>query len=245
MISGITLSNLRHSEFSQFISDALSLVLQNDPTALNVQAEYDTLKASHDQLVILLNPELGNSLTEQLELQDQQRDQAITGIAALIKAYTYYFDPVLKAQATKLSFAVDKFGSGIARQSYQSETATIKSLISDLKSDAELTAAYTALQLGTWIDELEQANNSFSSLYLQRVTDISNNPLESVKEKRLAMSTEYYALRDMLTAYHTIHKGAAPFSTTVNQLNELINQYNTLLANRHSSTDSHSSTGSE
>ena len=234
MINGIAVSKLRNSEFSQFISDALSLIQQNNPAKLNIKAEFDALKASHDQLVALLNPELGNSLTAQLEEADAKRDQAITGIVALVSAFTYHFDPTVNSQASKLNATIEKFGSGIARESYQSQTAIINSLLSDIRSSTDLVKAANSLQLSAWIEHLDTANQAFNTLYLQRVTNMSDNPVESVKDKRQTMSTEYYALRDMLTAYYTIKKGAEPFAATVGQLNELINQYNTLLTNRKS-----------
>lgn len=237
MINGIAISKLRHSEFSQFISDVLSLVQQNDPTALNVQSEYDTLKASHEQLVALLNPEQGSDITRQIEQADLRRDNAINGLTALIRAYTYHYDPAFKTAADQLLAAFDLYGTGIARQNYQSQTSSITSLMNDLRSGTELPEAAAALQITGWVDELENANQQFNSLYLERVKDISDNPVESVYEKRLAITEEYYSLRDMISAHFTIQKGVAPYSTVTNQINQLISSYNTLLAARQSAPD--------
>ncbi|WP_162555634.1 DUF6261 family protein [Reichenbachiella versicolor] len=199
---------------------------------MQIAAEYEALKSSSDELVILMKPELGNALTKDLESEDTRRDSAFTGFSTVVSGYTYHYDESLKAHADNLSKQIGLYGSGIARQNYQEQTGTLTSLISDIKTKPEMSEAITALNLSSWITEIESANVAFSDLYIARNKSMVNESPESVKEKRNAMMSEYYTLRDMITALNTIKKGTEPFTTAIAELNGIINSYNQILDKR-------------
>ncbi len=232
-IKGITLNNLRNSEFSQFSTDVLELVKRNDPKALKAEEAYNAFKAENDKLTNMLNPEKGSPLTVRLEAADDRRDGGLTGINFVVLGYTHYFDETLRNHALALQRNLSQYGNaGLARENYQSETAGISSMLADWDSKPELAAAITALNLTAWKDELAQANKAFNDLYLNRTEEASTVSPVSVRDQRILMGQLYFDLRDLIASYNVITKGAAPYSTTVNQLNALIEKYNTLLAGR-------------
>ncbi|WP_421893919.1 DUF6261 family protein [Marinoscillum sp.] len=233
IINGILLTALRNSEFSQFTSDVLELILRNDPVALLVEDAYNALKAENNQLVDLLNPQKGSALTTQVEAADDRRDHCVTGINLVAAGYTHHFDGTLRMHAQTLQRHLTQFGgASLARQNYQSETAGINALLTDWASKPELAAALTALGLDSWKDELTLANKAFNDLYLSRTEETSAASPATVRSIRTGMMPLYYELRDLVASYHTIKKGAAPYGATVSQLNALIDQYNLLLAAR-------------
>lgn len=236
MINGLTLNNLRNSEFAQFMTDTLELVKRNDPVALQVEATYNALLAENEVLTNLLKPEKGSPLTAQLEAADDRRDAAVTGINLVVSGFTTHPDPAISSQALTLQRHLALFGSGsLARENYQSETAGINSLVADWTNKPELAAAITALNLDGWKAELAEANKAFNDLYLSRTeSDSTANPV-GVRAQRQRMAPLYYELRDLIVSYHTITKGAAPYGHVVNLLNALIERYNTLLSNRRRS----------
>lgn len=232
MIKAITLSALRNSEFAQFVSDVLGMVERNGPDAMQVQEEFDKLKAGYDVLIDLLKPIKAHVLTSELEAADSRRDMAINGISTVISGYTNHYDPSVSDHAKNLQRQLDVYGTGIARLNYQSETSTLTSLVADFKGKPEMTAAIAALNLTDWLNELDTANKAFNALYLKRAADIGTNPPESVRDKRLRIADDYYNLRDMVNSYHIIKKGAEPYATTINQVNVIIDKYNVLIADR-------------
>jgi Family of unknown function (DUF6261) len=232
MIISIDLRGLRNSEFVQFGSDVLSIVKINDPQALGVLAQYDALAAANKTVENLFNKEQASATTDVLVALDNQRDRLINGISALVLGYTYSTDETQKRNALLLQTNIDSYGSGIAKENYQSETAIITNLIDDWTAKPELAAAIAALNLGSWQTELAAANAAFNAKYLVRTQEKGSASPESLKEKRTVATNAYYELRNFIDSYFTINKGAEPFRKTTNELNALIDQYNRLIAGR-------------
>ncbi len=235
MIIGLSLSKLRNSEFSQFNTDTLEIIKRNDPIALQVQEAYDSLKAENDVLVNLMKPQKGSVYTAQVETADDRRDVAITGLNLVVGGLTYHFDVTTRNHAVTLLRSLTQYGgASLARENYQSETAGINSMLADWTNKPKLTAAITGLNLDAWKAELAQANKIFNDLYLSRAEEASNGIPANVRAKRNDMVKKYYKLRDLIASHHVIKNGAAPYGTTVSQLNALIDKYNQLLAARRS-----------
>jgi len=232
-INGIRLPALRNPEFSQFNTDVLEIVKRNDPVALQVEENYHALKAANDKLTNLMNPEKGSALTAQVEAADDRRDGLVTGINLIVSGFTFHFDETTRNHALTLQRNLGQYGgASLARENYQSETAGISSMLADWDSKPELTAALTALNLIVWKDELAIANKTFNDLYLSRTEEASTVSPVKVRDQRIAMGEMYFDLRDLIASYHTIHKGAAPYGPTVNQLNALIDKYSLLAVSR-------------
>ena len=125
------------------------------------------------------------------------------------------------------------YGSGIARQNYQAETATLNNMIRDFEDQPELAAAVTAFSLQPWIDELQDANTLFNTEYLSRTQEYGDANPDTIKSKREETNVTYYALRDRIDALHTlVETPPSPYITVINQLNALTDQYNVLLVHR-------------
>ncbi|MEO7310946.1 MAG: DUF6261 family protein [Chitinophagaceae bacterium] len=236
MITGITLQNLRNGEFLQFCNDTLSIVTLNNPATLLVEDEHLAFQTRHTEVSALFKLQQANPFTIEVELLDARRDAAINGLGFVIQGYSYYFDEATQKQATILSNHLARFGSGIAKDNYQSETASLNAIINDWSNNPELAAAVTTLNLGAWKDELKAANEAFNAKYLTRTQDLGTSSSDTLKAKRLEAAQAFYTLRDTIDAYYTIKKGAEPFAKCANELNALIDQYNTLLTGRASPT---------
>jgi len=237
MINSIDLIKLRNDEYIQFLTDFLGITLLNNPTAMLVKPQYDAVVVQQGILQSLFVTDQGSPLTAQIEGFDQRRDAALNGITALANAYLYHFDPVIKGHATYLTHHLGLYGTGIARENYQAETATITNIINDWNNKPELIAAITALGIGTWKAELQTANTSFNTLYLQRTQEMGAASPETILQKRVDANTAYYKLRDFIDSFFTINEGADPWGKCTNELNALITQYNTMLAARSSDNE--------
>jgi hypothetical protein len=232
MINAIDLAKLRNAEYIQFIKNLLAIVQTNDPAALNVQAPYDAAAVRLAELEALFVTEQGSATTEEVTAMDARRDRAVTGFTLLVKALTYHFDPATAKQAETLNRLVTQYGGGIARENYQAETAIIDNLVADLDNKPDLTAALSALQLDDWKKEMQTANTAFNAAYLKRTLQLGAVSNETLFAKRVEANEAYYKLRDYINSYFTINEGAAPYGKTSNELNALIDQYNTMMAGR-------------
>ena len=232
MIASINFPALRNAEFLQFSKDALSIVQRADPAALSVTTWYAAFKTVTDAIESLFKTDQGNPITDELQAIDVRRDNAINGITAVADGYSYHFAPTTAAAAKTLTDNLSVFGTGIARENLQSETAVINSIINDWKTKPELIAAIAVLGLDSWVSELDTANNLFSTRYLDRKQQLGAVSPDTIKAKRLEAAAAWYKLRDKLNAFYEINEGAEPWAKTVNSLNALIEQYNALINGR-------------
>ena len=232
MIKGLNLAALRNGEFLQFCKDSAGIVLLNDPAALQVTNEYQAFTAATAVVSDLFKTDQSNPITEEVQALDLRRDNAITGIAFALQGFSLHFDATIAAAASLLNNNLAIYGPGIARDNYQSETATLNNIINDWKNKPNMAAAIAALGIQDWAAELEAANTDFNTKYLARTQSIATASPDTMKAKRLETANAYYTLRDNIDAYFTIKKGAAPFDKVTNELNALVDQYNSLLNGR-------------
>jgi Family of unknown function (DUF6261) len=149
-----------------------------------------------------------------------------------VNALTYHFNPDIAKQAEALKKLIDNYGGGIARENYQAETAIIDNLVADLTNKPEMNAAITALQLIDWRKEMETANTAFDAAYLLRTQELGAANEDTLIAKRQETNEAYYKLRNFIDSFFIINEGAEPYKKTTNELNALIDQYNTMMAGR-------------
>ncbi|WP_343530993.1 DUF6261 family protein [Pedobacter sp.] len=237
MINNIALQPLRNSEYIQFLTDTLSIVLGNNPETLMVKTQYDALRNKTDEIEKLFKINQGSLVTKEIEVLDTRRDKAINGATLVIQGLTYSTDLAVSNHAKTLEAHLNLFGTGIARENYQSETTLLRNIINDWKTKPELQQAITALQLTTWQTEIEQANHEFSEAYSKRNDELAAAPTEKLKALRLEGNEAYYKLRNRLNSFLDINEGAEPWAGTVNKLNQNINNYLALLNRRSAGGD--------
>jgi hypothetical protein len=128
MINSIVLQPLRNGEYIQFLTDTLNIVSKNNPEALNVTAQYNALVTATTEVEKLFKISQGSLVTEEIEALDARRDNAINGITLQVQAMAYSADPILNKHGKMLSAHLALFGTGIAKDNYQSETTTLRNI---------------------------------------------------------------------------------------------------------------------
>jgi len=231
MINAIDLRMLRNGEFLQFVTNFSDLVGSNNPVLLNVVDQHTALKAKVMEIEPLFKQERASVITQQLILLDERRDNAINGISLVIDGYVYHFDAAIANAANLLQNDLKLFGSGIAKQNYQAETASVNGIISDWETKPELTAALATLGITTWAAELKTANQLFNQKYLERTQEYGAANPDTLKAKRDETMVVYYEMRKFLDAYSVIQNTPA-YQKAISELNALIDQYNGLLNGR-------------
>ena len=237
MITAIDLSKLRNGEYISFLKNFSEIINLNDTNALLVKDEKDALDAENKKIEDLYLILQGSELTPEIEALDARRDKAINGITITINGYTYYFEADKSDAADVLTNALKPYGSGIALLNYPLETAQIDSLVNDIKSKPNLMAAANTLGLANWFTELSNANSAFNKKYLDRTQEIGAANPDNIKTLRLIANDKYYELRNMIDGFYITKKKIDPWKKTVNELNALIDQYNTLLIGRKTSSE--------
>ncbi|MGK4567960.1 DUF6261 family protein [Flavobacterium sp. 3HN19-14] len=233
MINGIDLGKLRNAELLQLMKNTASLVAANDTTVLNVVAQHTALQNQINALDTLFRISQANEITQELFDIDTSRDNCITGIGKVVEGYMSHFDTSIAMAAKRLNDSLALYGERISKQNYQSETATLNAIISDWETKPELTAAMNTLHLEEWKDKMKTYNTLFDEKYLTRTQDYGAANPDTIKAEREETNQAYYKLRDRITGFATVLDNPnAAYAKTINELNALIDQYNTLLSNR-------------
>ena len=231
MINAIDHTRMRNAEFLQFMKNFATLVATNDPAALNVVVQHTALVDKNTELENLFKKALSSELTQELLDLDLRRDRAYNGIVAVVDGFSYHYDDTKAQAATRLKSNITLYGIGAARQNYQAETAIINNIINDWENKPELEAAMALLDLKDWKDEMAAANVLFDQKYLLRTQEYGDASPETIATKRGEVVQAYYTLRQFIDAF-AVTVNTAIYQTVTNQLNALIDQYNTLLNNR-------------
>lgn len=232
MITNLTLLLLRNSEYIQFLTDTLDIVLKNNPEALKVNAQYHALFQVKDKIEKLFQNPQGSVVTDEIETLDRRRDNAINGIVFQVKAFTYSANPEMAKHAKTLTTYLNLFGPRIAKGSYQGETTVLRNIINDLNNKPELQQAVSQLNLAGWLTELEQANNSFTIAFANRNEALAAAPTDNIKALRKTANALYQKLCTGLNANFDVSDGAQPWASTINMLNQNIDNYKALLNHR-------------
>src|ERR1019366_8332797 len=150
-----------------------------------VKKQYDALATLQSNLEVMFKTAKGSDITDELIALDLRRDNAINGITALVAGYGYSPDAAVKQNSKLLADHLALFGTGIAKDNYQSETATLRNILADWTGKPELKAAITALNLTSLQTELEAANTAFAAKYLDRAKEVGSASPDTIKAKRL------------------------------------------------------------
>ena len=231
MINAVDLSRLRNAEFLQFMKDFAGLVNTNNAATLNVAVQYTALAAKNNQLEDLFKKELSSELTQDILDIDNRRDRAYNGMLFVVQGFLTHYEPAKVEAATRLKDRIDLYGTGAARQNYQAETAILNNLINDWENKPILLDALNLLGLVSWKDEMKAANTLFDQKYIERTLEYSVASPETLLAKRTETAEAYYTLRQFIDAF-SVTINTPNYQTVTNQLNALIEQYNTLLTNR-------------
>lgn len=237
-MNAIELKLLRNAEYLQYIKDFTGIINLNHPESLGIESKLSVFTAKTGELEALYKKALASEKTRELLVLDEKRDNAINGIFYFLLSHSYHYESSQQQNAQILLDNMALYGSGIARMNYQAETATLNNLLRDWESKPELANAVNAFGLSSWVDELRNTNTEFSSKYLSRTQEYGDATPETIKTKREETNTAYYALRDRIDALHLlVETPPSPYTTVINQLNALTDQYNVLLVNRKETPD--------
>jgi len=236
MFLAINYPGLRNNEFIQFFQNLLEIINANDPEALKVKSQYDDLHALVATMASFYKPELGSEITAELQELDAARDSALQGIEFMVKSYTYHYTDTKREAAELLEHSLDNYGSGITRLNYQAETSTINSIIEKWETEQKYIDALASLSLTEWKAELKTINVNFNQRYLDRLSDNADHPEQTSLDLRAGIITSYRELLAYLQAYTTLST-AGEYEKLNKLINELISEYNKMLAARKSKNE--------
>ena len=231
-IEKLALINLRNEEHYQFNQDVISLILLQTAAKLGIATEFANYQKSYTLEGDALNVVRHSSITDDLLVADQTRDNIFAGMRDLVKSYNNHFKPDMKAAASRLKVLFETYGN-IAMRNINESSGAYSSFIADLRgayiNDVKL------IGLTDWVTELETKNQAYITLKNTRYTEQANRPLVNMKSIRAEVDAAYRVIVEKVNAM-VIVNGEANYKAFILELNQRIDKYTTLMAQRKGRT---------
>ena len=206
-ITSLDMTRLEGQSFFQLLSDSLEAV--NAFTKANKSEQvYATKLGDMEKLLETLQAGLHRSKVSQtvasLETSDRERDDALSTLTGLVKAFSRVKEASSKEAYDKLSKLFKNY-TGLTSMSYEKETEAINHLLKELK-DTGYQTALSILHLTTHVETLTKAQAQFEKAYKERLAEQKGKTPSQNKEVRAKLQEIY----DFLVDFTAINAYAYP-----------------------------------
>ena len=219
---------LRNEEWYQFFAEFKRLALEHGVEELHIEVLFIRFLALLEDADTVLEQTRASELTAKIQKLDSERDKVFNGLRAMIKAFKSHFDPEKVEAATRLFILLKLYGY-LSSKGYSHETAGLYNFIEDLKD--KYAADINTLGIGDIVLKLEEINNEFGDVIMQRNEQQSTKTDLKMKDVRKELNTCYNEIINYLESYMTVNPehGFEPF---IKKLNTNIERYKNLLSRR-------------
>lgn len=228
----LTDSRLSVAEFTQLISNSVSLVDQKSPSFGSdemVEALFNRIKKQLPDLESTIKQKRGSDLTGSIQRLMRARNLDITALFDSIKPY----------KVSRVKEKVEAYHSlhslfakyrDICRKTSEVSPALVKSLLSKLAQDG-IEAQVTLLGITDHVNNLKESHNAFNAAYLKRKQEMSEKVLLDSGKLRKMIGSDYKLLYNCLLN-KIAYNPKADEKDLLNLLNEVRQDYAELLNRR-------------
>lgn len=227
-IKKINLNILRNEEHYQIHSEVKGLVDKYGAAVLGIEELYALYLPVYAQEYEALNVIRASQHSEELADADGDRDALTRGFKNTVNGFLGHFNTEKRKAAERIQLVLDHY-SDIEVKPYDQETVAIDTMLDELKGISA--ADIQILGLGDWVTEMENSNNAFRALMTTRYTEKASKTDLKMKQVRIDIDIAYRNIVKNLEAQITL-KGEATLTPFVNELNQRIERFGNILAQR-------------
>jgi hypothetical protein len=205
LIKSTNLDKARLMDFYQVMSLTSSFLQKEDTAALKlstVASDFNTALSSLDKA---LKQAQKTGYTDAIIAADDERDSILTGFLGTLRNLLRFPDKIIMNATAKLLVVTEKYGPGITQLPQREETATLTSMVADLRSAENAPMLQTA-NLTIWVDKLDEANRAFDDLYRHRNGKESEFIIGLTRTERANMQAVFEKLVQAIEAYAFINE---------------------------------------
>ncbi|TAJ15675.1 hypothetical protein DMA11_00270 [Marinilabiliaceae bacterium JC017] len=210
-----------HNGLFTFVKRLLAIVEEKDAATLGLAVFVDMVKRLFSNFDKALKRDMVDPFTVKVGEADQERDNRFLGFKNYVNACRYRKSEAWQQAAEQIGRAIERYGGDLYRMANAEESAAIRNLVSDLNTEPLLTACNT-IEAGAWISELTEAQEAFSLLEQQRVSETEANYF-TLGETRKPLVAGTRSLLKMIELQQQASNNAE-LNQLVEQLNNLISQ---------------------
>ena len=228
-ITSLTVRNLENNEFFQLLSESKN-ELWAFTKANKSEQVYATKLGDMEKLLETLQAGLHRSKASQtvasLEAFDRERDDALSTLTGLIKAFSHVKEASSKEAYDKLSKFFKNY-AGLTSMSYEKETEAINHLLKEIK-DTDYQTALATLHLTTHVETLIKAQAQFEKAYKERLAEQKGKASSQNKEVRVKLQEIYDFLVDFTAINAYAYPDKKQYADLRDHLNAIRSRYKKL-----------------
>jgi len=230
----IRFSRLRNELHVQFHETVISLVLALGAIKLPFEALFALYKTAfdHESEALLLITK--SEKTAEIVEQDRVRDSIFRGLVDMVKGNLNHFETDMRIAANRLWNGIFTHFGNVAAKSYDAETAAINDLIRELKQP-QMATAISKLNLQQWVTKLEQENNKFHTLMMERYCEATEKTTFRMKTTRVETDRYYRAIVATVENEMLLGNETPDLTHFITELNAILHRYKSQLAHEQSS----------
>lgn len=227
-IDALNVSKLHNEEHYDFGGELVGLMEVYSPATLSIEALWPTYVSAYAREKAALEVIKKSALTKTIVEIDHSRGTTFRGLSDIAKANCNHFNAEKKDKALRLELVFDHYGN-LSVLPYGEETASIENLCEELESN--YAAELSTFGLTEWVTELKAKNLDFKDIRSSRFTESANKNDDKMKEVRMEVDAAYKAIVNRINAGIEF-VGPAVYEAFVRELNERIESYKMVLAQR-------------
>lgn len=223
------LRSFRNNEHLNFHQGVRKIITDITPVSLNVETQFGIYETQIEKEAEAIEPLRKSIITDELADADAIRDNTFRGITDAVLSATRHFTAGIRTAAIKIDTEVMKHYGNIAKRTYEEETTLITKFITDLQSKYD--ADCSLIGINPWLVELKKNNDYFNTLYFNRIDDESAKTQLRMKQSKMEVDVAFKVIIKRIEALIEIN-GEANYKDFVLKINELIDKYNIIQAQR-------------
>ena len=223
MIERTDLNNLRVMDFFQTLTNIAAHLNNEDLAVLKLEnAVNNIFTPALTAMDEALKPFRKTGLTDPLLTHDAERDAAIVGLSAHVRAFLAYPQTDKAQAAARLKLIIDKYGRSPQNLPQREQTGAMANLLQDLDTN-QGRADLTAIIATPWAVALQTANTAFENLYNERTR--ANAAIETGKTRaaRAALQEAFALMARTINALMLL-EGEEPYRILADNINTEVRQ---------------------
>jgi hypothetical protein len=228
----ITTSRLQLLESGQFINRLIT-DFDNSGLEASTDAEFKLQLEELRKQSPIYNDALmqikAQAETEELVALDLRRDHKFSSLRRALSAYEFTDSPQERSAYLELSVILRKYND-IEKSNYEAESLGIEKVAKEFRQAKD--AASEVLVLNRFVDQLEEANNAFKTMFNKRSSETISTETYDTKELRKNIFDTYKELAEYSLAIAKRKKTVPFYITLIDILNTGREYYADILARR-------------
>lgn len=206
-LTPIHLQSMHHAEFGKFVErffEDFNKSGLNADTDADFSVLFEDLRskiATYNKALVQIKE---SEATQKIAELDKMRANDFQALKDSIKPYRNSKKEERKASYKALKIALDEY-KNVTNLSYEEETHKLKALISLLK-EPEYKPHITALKLEEFLEELEESNTAFDTLFAERSAQNIGKETYDTKALRKEMTDLYRRMVNYIEALANVKK---------------------------------------